>query len=107
MKKYVKIVENQIVELTLEPRDGLIEFECTDSAASVYLFKGQLVEGYYDPNEFTAENIAAWELNDRKQKAKAYLVSTDWYAVRKAETGQVIPQDILEQRQAARQLLSS
>jgi hypothetical protein len=107
MKKYIKIVENQIVEITLEPRDDLIEFECADPGAGIFLFQGQLVEGYYNPNEFVAENIAAWELNDRRHEARAYLVSTDWYAVRKAETGQAIPADVLEQRQTARALLSS
>jgi len=39
--------------------------------------------------------------------AREYLNSTDWYAARLAETGQAIPADVLEQRQAARQLLSS
>ena len=32
----------------------------------------------------------------------AYLVETDWYAVRYAETGVAIPEDVKAQRQAAR-----
>lgn len=45
------------------------------------------------PEELQAEVIA---------QARAYLVSTDWYVVRFAETGVAIPQDILDARQAAR-----
>lgn len=35
-------------------------------------------------------------------KARAYLASTDWYIVRKAETGVEVPQEILDKRQEAR-----
>lgn len=31
-----------------------------------------------------------------------YLASTDWYVVRKAETGEAVPQAILDARVAAR-----
>ena len=34
--------------------------------------------------------------------AKAFLASTDWYVVRKAETGQEIPPDVLDARARAR-----
>jgi hypothetical protein len=107
MKKYIKIENDQVVEMMLEPGEGRVEFECQDPTASVYLVNGQLVEGHYNPNEFTAQQITAFELNNRKQQALLYLDSTDWYAARLAETGQAIPADVLEQRQAARQLLSS
>lgn len=35
-------------------------------------------------------------------EARAYLASTDWYVTRLNETGAVIPDDILAERQAAR-----
>lgn len=38
----------------------------------------------------------------RNNKARAYLNSTDWYVVRKAETGEEIPQAVLDARAAAR-----
>lgn len=38
----------------------------------------------------------------KNREARAYLASTDWYVVRKAETGEAIPQDILDARAAAR-----
>ena len=43
------------------------------------------------------------QIQDRKnQEARIYLLTTDWYVVRHAETGEAIPQDILDARQAAR-----
>jgi hypothetical protein len=56
---------------------------------------------------FTVEQIAEFVLNQEKNQAREYLSSTDWYAARLAETGTPIPEEILEKRQAARQLLSS
>jgi len=51
-----------------------------------------------DPPPPTAEELQA----QANAEARAYLASTDWYVVRKAETGTEIPADILEKRQAAR-----
>jgi hypothetical protein len=59
------------------------------------------------PIEFTQEQISEFALNQQKNQAREYLASTDWYAARLAETGTAIPTDVLEQRQAARELLSS
>ena len=36
-------------------------------------------------------------------EARAYLTSTDWYVIRLTETGTAIPQDILTNRQQARE----
>lgn len=36
------------------------------------------------------------------REARAYLASTDWYVIRKEETGTAIPQEILDARAAAR-----
>ena len=38
----------------------------------------------------------------RIAELQAYLSSTDWYAVRYAETGVVVPEEVKAQRQAAR-----
>lgn len=38
----------------------------------------------------------------RNEEARRYLSDTDWYVVRKMETGVEIPQDILDKRAAAR-----
>lgn len=38
----------------------------------------------------------------KNKKSKAYLAETDWYVVRKVETGVEIPQQILDARAEAR-----
>ena len=44
------------------------------------------------------------EINQKatNDQARAYLASTDWYVIRKEETGTAIPQEILDARAAAR-----
>ena len=59
------------------------------------------------PRQFTPEQMAEMTRCQEQMQAREYLASTDWYASRRAETGQAIPADVLEQRQSARQLLSS
>lgn len=70
------------------------------------LYQGDCAVG---DREATPEEIAAWQAErDTKQtkaEAQAYLLSTDWYVVRFAETGTAIPQDVAEARAAARLLL--
>ena len=56
-----------------------------------------------DPPPPTAEELQAQANAD----VRAYLASTDWYVVRKAETGTEIPADILAKRQAARDAVVS
>lgn len=46
----------------------------------------------------TQEQLA----EEAKQKATAYLSSTDWYVVRFTETGVAIPEDISQARAEAR-----
>jgi hypothetical protein len=40
-----------------------------------------------------------------KAEAQAYLLSTDWYYARLAETGQAVPDDVIAKRKASRELL--
>ena len=49
----------------------------------------------------TPEQIAEQE----RQANLAYLASTDWYAIRFADTGEAMPADIKTARQAARDAL--
>ena len=42
-----------------------------------------------------------------KAEASFYLNTTDWYVLRKLETGKDIPEDVLIKRQQARDTLSS
>lgn len=50
------------------------------------------------PQPATKEQLAA--------EARAYLASTDWYVVRRSETGEPIPQDVMDKRAAARVVAS-
>jgi hypothetical protein len=42
----------------------------------------------------------------KQAEARAYLNSTDWYVIRKLETGAEIPTDIAKARQEARETVS-
>ena len=71
-------------------------------------FEHFLPSGCIEITEEEADAIAnppptAEELQAQKNaEARAYLASTDWYVVRKAETGVEIPADVLAASQAAR-----
>jgi hypothetical protein len=52
--------------------------------------------------EPTEEEIAAKEQRKANSEAIAYLYDTDWYVVRKEETGKPIPQDVLDKRSIMR-----
>jgi len=54
------------------------------------------------PPEPTQEELDAGEV----QTLTAYLASTDWYAIRFAETGAEVPNAVLVERQAARDRIS-
>lgn len=45
-------------------------------------------------------------VQNRIMGLESYLSSTDWYAVRYAETGVEIPEDVKQQRQSAREEIS-
>ena len=42
------------------------------------------------------------ERSEAIRSAMEYLASTDWYVVRRSETGEPIPQDVMDKRAAAR-----
>jgi hypothetical protein len=57
--------------------------------------------------QFTPEQLSEMLRCQAEAQARQYLAQTDWYAARLAETGEPIPQDVLAQRTAARQTLST
>lgn len=67
-------------------------------------FEHLLPEGSVSISDEEAEQlrIAARPAPDTKAEALAYLLSTDWYVTRKAETGKEIPTGVLVNRASAR-----
>ena len=63
-----------------------------------------LETGERTEREMTPEEIAALpeDVADHKAEAQAYLLSTDWYVVRFAETGVAIPDEVKKKRAEAR-----
>jgi hypothetical protein len=65
------------------------------------------VDGYitaWEANAPEAEvELTAQEVTNRE--SKDYLASTDWYASRKADTGEAIPADVTTARAAARAVI--
>ena len=88
-------IPTDAVEITAEEHAALLEGQ--SQGKIIYADKnGKPV--LKDPPPPTAEELQA----QANAEARAYLASTDWYVVRKAETGTEIPADILAKRQAAR-----
>jgi hypothetical protein len=85
--------------------DGTIEYQASNIEQLEQLGR-EAAENSTTP-VMTLEQAAESVRLHEKFMAREYLKNTDWYAARLAETGQAIPADVLEQRQAARQLLSS
>ena len=68
-------------------------------AADKTLMTPEEVEAHLNPppEPITQEQINA--------ESRAYLESTDWYIIRQTETGQPAPDEILTQRQVAREAI--
>jgi hypothetical protein len=59
-------------------------------------------EGNTPDPQFTDEEIADNTQSELNATSRAYLASTDWYIVRRAETSEEVPSDIITARAAAR-----
>ena len=86
---------DDVVEITAEEHAAILEGQS----------KGKLIDwdeaGYpflTDPPGPTPEQLQE-QVN---AEARAYLSSTDWYIIRLQETGEAIPEDVLEERAEAR-----
>ena len=64
-----------------------------------------IAQGNTPEPEFTDAEIAANAQQEINQESLAYLADTDWYVIRKADTGTAVPTDILDARAAARLLI--
>ena len=87
------------VELTGAEHMALMDGQ---SAGKVIVFYPDKKPTLKEPSEPTTQETAAAQIAEYQK----LLNDTDWYAVRKTETGQEIPADILEQRKNAREAIS-
>ena len=83
------------VEITDEEHQALLEGQSNGKVIAADKNGKPVLK---DPPTPTAEELQA----QKNAEARAYLASTDWYVVRKAETGTEIPADVIAARQAAR-----
>lgn len=74
---------------------GQVEYQMTESQIAEVLQFLQTLDVSEERSRRYAEN----------QRLLDYLRSTDWYVIRKEETGVAIPQDILDERERARQAI--
>lgn len=91
--------------IKIEHADGSVEYVHKDAEAMTAAVDEIVKKA--PPIIFTEAQLAESISAQQKHEAREYLKLTDWYAARLAETGTVIPDEVLEKRQAARQLLSS
>lgn len=91
--EYVVSYRNEVTPATLDESGNTL----TDA---VYELVEETVPANYtlEVTDITTD----YNQNKANQEALLYLASTDWYAVRFAETGTEIPDDIKIQRAAAR-----
>tara|TARA_R110002033_G_scaffold147559_1_gene184797 strand:- start:55 stop:438 length:384 start_codon:yes stop_codon:yes gene_type:complete len=73
--------------------------EAADVAGYVTAWAQNVPEEEEEEVEPTAEQVA-------NSENRSYLRSTDWYAMRKADTGEAIPSDISALRAAAREAIT-
>ena len=72
--------------------------EATDVAGYITAWEANAPDAEEEVAEPTAQEVINAE-------SMAYLASTDWYASRKADTGEAIPSDIAALRAAAREAI--
>lgn len=83
------------VEITAEEHAALLEGQSN----------GKVIDSDKDGYPFLADPAPPTEEELQQQanaEARAYLASTDWYIIRLQETGQPVPEEILEARSQAR-----
>ena len=96
-----RIEDGIVVDLwevhSLTAFEGMTLIEVADTVSMGASYDGTT---FTNPTEiFTAEEIQA----TTNAVSKAYLRSTDWYASRKSDTGEAIPDDIAAARATARE----
>ena len=118
MAKVSIVVEDKVISVDGDGRVGEYTFPANLWAIQLNGNEGQ-AEWTDGPNtditpDDVAQYVTMWEANAPEAEAEptaqevtnaesmAYLDSTDWYAIRYAETGVAVPSDVTTARAAAR-----
>jgi len=118
MAKVSIVVEDKVISVDGDGRVGEYTFPANLWAMQLNGNEGQ-AEWTDGPNtditpDDVAQYVTMWEANAPEAEAEptaqevtnsesmAYLDSTDWYAIRYAETGVAVPSDVTTARAAAR-----
>ena len=104
MLKYAKVISEQTKECEIGSGTNIESFIKKG-------FTEQEVEQAYNGSWYIvgyAPEKPQSEINqERINELQGYLTSTDWYAVRMAETGVAIPEDVVTARASAREEIST
>ena len=95
--------ESNWVALTFD--DGSVGgVSTTDGIRRQYtdMFNDWIADGGVVEPQYTVEELEAQKIAQDRAEAQAYLASTDWYVMRKAETGKDIPAEVEADRVKAR-----
>jgi len=88
---------------------GTVEFTASPDDSEphgVELFEWANAGEFGPVAEYVAPQVTPDQIK-AKAEALSYLASTDWYVVRKAETGEAIPAAIAKARQEAREAVNN
>lgn len=104
MKKYAKVINEETKEVSVGTGTnerfynsiGLVKQEVEQAYNGSWYLQGHAPEK--PQSEINQEHI---------NELQSYLTSTDWYAVRLAETGVAIPEDVVTARASAREEIST
>ncbi len=98
-------LEREVREISEGILDNNEDIAKSVSVREEEMLGGQIVRFHTLPQEFThtITDVTAQKLAQQEsQEALAYLASTDWVVVRKAETNVDFPQEVKDLRAAAR-----
>lgn len=92
-------IPSDAVEITTEEHQALLSGQSEGQVISSDASGKPMLTPPAAPTEADLKRLATSE-------AQNYLFTTDWYVIRKSETGEAIPKDVTDKRAAARITIS-
>lgn len=111
MPYYARIQDGEVQEVrqldSIERRfhESLTWVECPESVAEGYQYDSETGE-FTEPSKSrpTLSEAKSNRIARVKERANNVLAKTDWYVIRKQETGESIPQSVIDHRAKVRSL---